>query len=274
VPKFYQVRDWESLQHYKDRSPAWVKLHRDLLDSEDWILWPDSARVLAVTCMLLASRSPEGKIKDHPEYIGRWGHLNGPADLAPLVESGFLIECAPPEASPHPCKQPASGLLAQRKQDAPQRREEKRERIEEPKEERGFSGSAALNAGEGGPESAGAVAARLTAGARKSITDKVREILSVTGEPPEYAAFWESNIRTALEHDREHGTSLYTELAEAVTYAQDCVRNGREKDLGPLTNPGAFIVKRITPVFHAYGVKLARPPESAKPKPTPTRAGA
>jgi len=30
------VRNWDKFQHYKDRSPAWVKLHLELAHNESW----------------------------------------------------------------------------------------------------------------------------------------------------------------------------------------------------------------------------------------------
>jgi hypothetical protein len=47
---------WESFQHYKDRDPTWVKLYRDLLTSESWVLGTDSSRLVQVASILLAAR--------------------------------------------------------------------------------------------------------------------------------------------------------------------------------------------------------------------------
>lgn len=47
---------WEKHQHYKDRDPPWVKLYRDLLTSESWVLGTDSSRLLQVASILLAAR--------------------------------------------------------------------------------------------------------------------------------------------------------------------------------------------------------------------------
>lgn len=50
------VRNWERFQHYKDRDPPWVKLYRDLLTSESWVLGTDLSRVVQVASTLLAPR--------------------------------------------------------------------------------------------------------------------------------------------------------------------------------------------------------------------------
>ena len=86
-----RIRNWAHFQQYKDRCPPWIKLHRELLQSEDWIMWDDASRVLAVACMLLASRTEDGTIPCNPGYLTRAGYLNQPADLRPLVACGFLL---------------------------------------------------------------------------------------------------------------------------------------------------------------------------------------
>lgn len=50
------VKGWERFQHYKDRDPPWVKLYRDLLSSESWVLGTDASRLLQIASILLAAR--------------------------------------------------------------------------------------------------------------------------------------------------------------------------------------------------------------------------
>lgn len=50
------IRAWERFQHYKDRSAPWVKLHRDMLTSESWVLGSDLSRVVQLASMMLAPR--------------------------------------------------------------------------------------------------------------------------------------------------------------------------------------------------------------------------
>jgi len=47
---------WEKFQHYKDRDPPWIKLYRDLLTSESWVLGTDVSRLVQVASVLLAAR--------------------------------------------------------------------------------------------------------------------------------------------------------------------------------------------------------------------------
>lgn len=50
------IKNWEQFQHYKDRDPPWVKLYRDLLTSESWVLGSDLSRVVQIASVLLAPR--------------------------------------------------------------------------------------------------------------------------------------------------------------------------------------------------------------------------
>lgn len=88
----YTVRNWNNFQHYKDRNPPWIKLHFSLLSSADWVTLDDASRVLAVACMLVASRN-EGKIDGSDKgltYLQRVAYLNKKPNLKPLIDCGFL----------------------------------------------------------------------------------------------------------------------------------------------------------------------------------------
>lgn len=84
-----RVRNWRKFQHYKDRTPPWIKLHWELLSSEDWVMLDDASKLLAVACMLIASRN-EGLVPDNPAYIKRVAYLDKTPNLKPLIECGFL----------------------------------------------------------------------------------------------------------------------------------------------------------------------------------------
>lgn len=88
---YYQIKNWEHYQHYKDRNPPWIKLHRELLTSETWITLADASRVLAVACMLTAAATGN-RIPTNPAYIKRVAYLNADPDFAPLIESQFIEE--------------------------------------------------------------------------------------------------------------------------------------------------------------------------------------
>lgn len=88
-PDHYVIKNWGEFQHYKDRAPAWIKMHFSLLASEDWVMLSDASRLLAVVCMLVASRH-NGTVPNKPAYIKRVAYLDHEPDLEPLISCGFL----------------------------------------------------------------------------------------------------------------------------------------------------------------------------------------
>jgi len=85
-----RIKNWEKYQHYKERNPPWIKLHYELLTSKDWVCLDDASRVLAVACMLIASRNG-GEIPEDTEYVRRVAYLNGSPDFSPLIRCGFIV---------------------------------------------------------------------------------------------------------------------------------------------------------------------------------------
>lgn len=86
----YRIRNWNDYQHYKSRAPIWVKLYFSTLSSQDWVASDDATRVLAIACILIASRH-NGEIPNDPLYVQRIAYLNKKPDFAPLVRTGFLV---------------------------------------------------------------------------------------------------------------------------------------------------------------------------------------
>jgi hypothetical protein len=83
------VRNWEQFQHYKDRNTPWIKLHIAQLASEQWVTLDDASKLLAVVCMLVASRN-NGFVPDNPAYLKRVAYLDRLPKLKPLIDCGFL----------------------------------------------------------------------------------------------------------------------------------------------------------------------------------------
>ena len=88
----YRIKNWHEYQHYKDRCPPWIKLHHAMLTSEIWVMGTDATRVLAIACMLLASRNElcDGSFNGDPEYVKRFGYLNSKPDFKQLIEFDFI----------------------------------------------------------------------------------------------------------------------------------------------------------------------------------------
>lgn len=106
----WAIKNWEKYQHYKHRSPPWVKLHYDIMTSEEWVSLDDSGRVLLIACILVASRN-DGKIPS-ADYMKRVAYLNISPDFEPLVNTGFLIEIQ------GDCDNNSDNMLARCKHDA------------------------------------------------------------------------------------------------------------------------------------------------------------
>ena len=53
---YLRVNNWKKFQHYKDRNPPWIKLHRDLLRDYDFICLQDASKMQLILIWLLASQ--------------------------------------------------------------------------------------------------------------------------------------------------------------------------------------------------------------------------
>lgn len=100
-------KNWDEFQHYKDRRPPWIKLHKGLLDDFVFARLPVASRALAPLLWLLASEYDGGKISATTEEIAfrlRITENELIEAINPLIESGFLLSDSEPLA---PCKQSA-----------------------------------------------------------------------------------------------------------------------------------------------------------------------
>lgn len=87
-------KNWATFQHYKDRSPPWIKLHVELLDDFKFSTLPVASKALAPLLWLLASKHSEGKFEGHPGFLAfrlRWTPEDIKAGLIPLIDKGFMV---------------------------------------------------------------------------------------------------------------------------------------------------------------------------------------
>lgn len=87
---YFRIANWDQYQHYKDRSPPWIKLHVDILSSKTWVMLDDESRVLALASMIIASKN-SGKVPNDASYMKRVAYLKT-CNFKPLIEIGFLID--------------------------------------------------------------------------------------------------------------------------------------------------------------------------------------
>lgn len=104
--QYLLVKNWEEFQHYKDRSPPWIKVHRTLLDDYEFAALPDESKAHLILIWVLASQL-KGRVPCDPLFIKQKTGAKKVPNLQILVDAGFLI-----------VEQDASAVLAERKQDA------------------------------------------------------------------------------------------------------------------------------------------------------------
>ena len=87
-------KNWKSFQHYKERTPQWIKLHKGLLTDFTFNRLPLASRALAPMLWLLASEYDEGEITASLEEIAFRVHVSEKdlvEAITPLIDSGFFI---------------------------------------------------------------------------------------------------------------------------------------------------------------------------------------
>ena len=100
-----QPKNWAIFQHYKDRCPPWIKLHRDLLNDRSYMRLPIASKAIAPMLWLLASESKDGVFDGSLDELVFRLHIT-PKEyqdgVKPLIDNDFFIL--------------VSGVLAERKQ--------------------------------------------------------------------------------------------------------------------------------------------------------------
>jgi uncharacterized phage protein (TIGR02220 family) len=87
--EYLRVRNWEEFQHYKDRNPPWIKLHRALLDNYEFCSLKDSQKAHLVLIWILASQN-DGLVPNDRAFLEKKLSCIG-LDLSVFVQAGFLI---------------------------------------------------------------------------------------------------------------------------------------------------------------------------------------
>ena len=89
-----QPKNWAVFQHYKDRCPPWIKLHRDLLNDRVFMCLPIASKALAPLLWLLASEAKDGKFDGSLDELVFRLHIS-PKEyedgVKPLIDKGFFI---------------------------------------------------------------------------------------------------------------------------------------------------------------------------------------
>lgn len=123
-----KIKNWEKFQHYKDRSPHWIKLYKSILDDVEWHnLSGDDAKALIMLWLIAAE--DKGQLPHLKQLAFRLRMKEADASklltrLSPWLEQSASNMLAEPE-------QPASNLLAECYQPASLEKRREEERREE-----------------------------------------------------------------------------------------------------------------------------------------------
>lgn len=89
-PEFLSVKDYARHQHYRDRSPIWIKLYNAVMDDAEFIALTDAERGQLMLIWLLASRRAN-KIPNDASAVKRAIQASGRVNLEHFIAIGFLV---------------------------------------------------------------------------------------------------------------------------------------------------------------------------------------
>lgn len=100
---YLYVPNWERFQHYKDRAPAWIKLHLSLEGNDAWLDLNPSDRCLLLSIWMVVARYGNGRVRRDDGWLrARAKTPKGSVDR--LIQAGLVEVRAstvpPPDRSP------------------------------------------------------------------------------------------------------------------------------------------------------------------------------
>jgi hypothetical protein len=108
ISRHFRIRNWERFQHYKQRNPPWIRLHRTLLRDHTFTKLTEGEQWSLVRLWLLASESDNSLAYDE-KWVRRAIGASRRVPLEKYLAMGFIeLER----------EQDASNVLASRGQDA------------------------------------------------------------------------------------------------------------------------------------------------------------
>lgn len=128
VAEYLSVRDFDKLQHYKDRALIWIKLHVTLLDDYEFQQLPDETKYHYIGLLLLAARMGN-RLPNDAAYLSRQIGANTLINLEGLLQKSYLIPAkrkrAKARSASEPLAETEQGASAEQTRKE-QNREEKR----------------------------------------------------------------------------------------------------------------------------------------------------
>ena len=87
-----RIKNWDEMQHYKDRDPTWVKLYPRIINSRAWRRSNDKQRLdMFATILYAVVENTSGEIPNDPDDIKDLTRIDRRPDLQHLFDVGFLI---------------------------------------------------------------------------------------------------------------------------------------------------------------------------------------
>ena len=118
--QFLAVKNFERFQHYKDRSPPWIKLYNSLLDDWDFVQLSDAARCHIMLLWLVASRHGN-RLPYDQRYLQQATKAKGRIDVEALLAAGFLEVAQGADTTLDNPAQDAGNVLDQRERERRER---------------------------------------------------------------------------------------------------------------------------------------------------------
>ena len=93
MPEKFKIPHWTDYQHYKDRCPPWIKLHRCVMRNPEWVSLTDAQRGQLVGIWLLAA-DHNGVIPASPCLIRKLCHMDADPDIQLFISLGFIYDAS------------------------------------------------------------------------------------------------------------------------------------------------------------------------------------
>ena len=84
------VKNWAQYQHYKKRSPAWIKLHRLIVEDYAFAALKDKTKAHLMLIWVMASATG-GQVPYDPLFIAKRINATESVDLDAMIAAGFLL---------------------------------------------------------------------------------------------------------------------------------------------------------------------------------------
>lgn len=88
--QYLRVKNWQEFQHYKDRSPPWIKIYRELLTDYNFSTLPDHIKGQLLMIWILASQL-DNKIPYDAIWLKGRISATESVDIELLIDLGFLL---------------------------------------------------------------------------------------------------------------------------------------------------------------------------------------